>query len=123
VVDSVPAIDTETLVALLDAVGGEQAILEDLALTFLADIDEQLNELRRGIGAQDAPVVRRAAHSLKSTGASFGATRLAGACKEVEASTESGALPPESVVDGLTSEANLVKAQLLPAIASIGAPG
>lgn len=116
-----PTIDRDALVALLEAVGGEQAILEDLAATFLVDIDAQLDELRRGLEAQDAAAVQRAAHSLKSTSASFGATRLADTSKGIEESTQSGVLPAKSAVEALAADAEIVKAELPSAIAAIGA--
>ncbi len=117
-----PVIDRDALVALLEAVGGEQSILEDLAVTFLVDIDSQLDELRRGVQAQDAAAVRRAAHSLKSTSASFGASLLAAASKQIEESTQPGVLPAGIVVEALAADAEIVKAELPSAIAAIGAP-
>jgi HPt (histidine-containing phosphotransfer) domain-containing protein len=45
-----------------------------------------LRELQRGAQAQDADAIVRAAHSLRSSSANLGATRLASLCQELETS-------------------------------------
>jgi HPt (histidine-containing phosphotransfer) domain-containing protein len=48
--------------------------------------------MRAGLEASDPEQVRRAAHSLKSNSASFGAIRLSRATRELEMIAKSGSL-------------------------------
>jgi HPt (histidine-containing phosphotransfer) domain-containing protein len=48
--------------------------------------------MKRGLGQNDTDAFRRAAHSLKSNGESFGATRLADLARELEAIGRDGRL-------------------------------
>jgi HPt (histidine-containing phosphotransfer) domain-containing protein len=48
--------------------------------------------MRRALGAKDADAFRRAAHSLKSNAASFGATTLSTLARDLEALAKSGSL-------------------------------
>ncbi len=121
--ESEPVIDMETLRGLLEAVGGEPSILQELAVAFLADLDEQAGELERSRAANDIETVRRAAHSLKSTSASFGATALATLSQQLEAGADRGELPGAAEMDALRSAVERVKAELPPSIATMGANG
>jgi HPt (histidine-containing phosphotransfer) domain-containing protein len=49
-----------------------------------------LADVRRGLETGDAATLRRAAHTLKSTSAQFGATDLAALCKQIEALAAAG---------------------------------
>jgi HPt (histidine-containing phosphotransfer) domain-containing protein len=79
------SLDPAALAELLEAVGGDRAFLVELIETYLGDSPTLIAELRAGLASGDAAVVRRAAHTLKSTSASVGATRLATICREIEA--------------------------------------
>lgn len=116
-------IDLEALRGLLEAVGGEPSILQELADAFLADLDEQAGELERSGAANDIETVRRAAHSLKSTSASFGATALATLSQQIEAGADREELPGAAEMDALRSAVERVKAELPPSIATMGANG
>jgi HPt (histidine-containing phosphotransfer) domain-containing protein len=92
-----PTLDSVALEELLETVGDDREFLAELIETYLGDSPGLFEELRAGLTTGDAVAVRRAAHTLKSTSASFGATRLAGICREME--TSAGAadladLPP-----------------------------
>jgi len=56
----------------------------ELINTFLDDAPQLIVQLYSGLAANDAESFRRAAHSLKSNAASFGANYLSGLAKELE---------------------------------------
>ena len=78
-------IDDAAFAELLETVGGDREFLAELVDTYLADSPGLFAELRAAIAADDAATARRAAHTLKSTSASFGANGLAAQCREIEA--------------------------------------
>ena len=63
-----------------------------IADTFLRDVPALLETLRGALENAEAQELRRAAHTLKSNGRMFGATRLAELCQELEATAQTGAL-------------------------------
>ena len=83
-------IDDATFAELLETVGGDREFLAELVETYLGDSPGLFAELRAAIAADDAAAARRAAHTLKSTSASFGADGLAALCREIEASAAAG---------------------------------
>ena len=87
------------------------AFLVELIDVFLKDSPELIEEMRNGLTAGETERVRRAAHSLKSNSASFGADRLAGAARELEMMAKSGSLEG---VESKLSEVEAEYAQLLP---------
>ncbi len=94
----------------------EPAFLAELIDTYLADSPELIEQMRAGLAASDLEGVRRAAHSLKSNSASFGATRLAGAARELEMIAKSGTL------DGSGPKLAAIEAEyarLLPALVEL----
>jgi len=87
------------------------AFMVELIDVFLKDSPELIEQMRSGLAAGDIESVRRAAHSLKSNSASFGADRLAGVARDLEMIAKSGTL------DGAESKLSAVEAeyaQLLP---------
>ncbi len=77
----------ESMKAMTDA-----DFLASLVELFLCDSPELIQQMHSGLKTNDIELVRRAAHSLKSNAASFGANRLAGAARELEMTAKSGAL-------------------------------
>ena len=67
--------------------------------TFLADVATLLATLRRALDEGDAAEVRRVAHTLKSNGATLGATEFAELCRALEQQAKDGRLmtPPRLV--------------------------
>ena len=63
---------------------GGEAVVAALLDSFFRDVPRQLETLRRGRVEGDADEVRRAAHTLKSHGMTFGALFLANVAREVE---------------------------------------
>lgn len=99
------SIDIEVLNSLLDSVGGDREFLQELVDTFMEDSPEQFDALRRSLAEQDAEVFRRAAHSMKSNSASFGAMSLAALFKSLEDIGKSGDLSQAGELLGLAGAA------------------
>lgn len=83
-------IDAATFAELLETVGGDRDFLAELVETYLADSPGLFRELRQAISEEDPATARRAAHTLKSTSASFGADDLAAQCRQIEAAAAAG---------------------------------
>ncbi len=75
-------IDDETFAALRDATGGD--FVRELVDTFLTEAPSMLAELRESFANGDAERFRRAAHSLKSNGNTFGALTLGTLARDLE---------------------------------------
>jgi HPt (histidine-containing phosphotransfer) domain-containing protein len=68
------------------------AFLDELLSTFVEDSHDLVSTMRRALGEKDVDSFRRAAHSLKSNAASFGAMTLSILAKDLEESAKSGSL-------------------------------
>ncbi len=84
----VPAGDAHGLLddaalASLRELGGDDFLVEVID-TFLADVPTLLATLHQALEAGDTAEVRRAAHTLKSNGATLGATEFADLCRALE---------------------------------------
>jgi CheY-like chemotaxis protein len=66
--------------------------LDELLPTFVEDSRELVGTMRRALGGKDVDAFRRAAHSLKSNAASFGAITLSTLARDLEALARSGTL-------------------------------
>ena len=75
-------IDRAIFAELQDSAGAE--FVTELVGTFLEDAPALIAELRSARAAADADRFRRAAHSLKSNGNTFGATALGAMARELE---------------------------------------
>jgi HPt (histidine-containing phosphotransfer) domain-containing protein len=71
-----------TFNALKDSVGSD--FVGELMNTFFEDANTQMLEMSSALASKDAETFRRAAHSLKSNAATFGATDLAALARELE---------------------------------------
>jgi HPt (histidine-containing phosphotransfer) domain-containing protein len=89
-----PAVDIldENALKQLRAMLGKRAteMLPGLVQTYINDSRELINSARSALGSQDAEGLRRAAHTLKSTSANFGALRVSTLCRELEAASKDG---------------------------------
>ena len=109
-------IDEAVLARLADGTGGDEGFVSELIEQFVADAPRLLAAARAGLDAGDAEEVRRAAHTLKSNAATFGAHALAGRSRELEDAANRGALEGASEqVDAMGSELDLVL-EALPAV-------
>jgi len=91
----------------------EPAFLVELIDVYLMDSPQLIEQMRIGLATGEVETVRRAAHSLKSNSASFGAMRVADVSRELEMLAKSGTL------DGGTSKLAAVEAayaQFLPVL-------
>ena len=84
------AIDRAVFERLVATTGGP--FVAELIDTFGEDARELLATLRRTLAATDRDAFRRAAHSLKSTAESLGATGLAALARELETAARAGSL-------------------------------
>ena len=66
------------------------SFLAELIDVFLNDSPELIDQMLSGLKTGNIEQVRRAAHSLKSNSASFGANRLAGVSRELEMIAKAG---------------------------------
>jgi CheY-like chemotaxis protein len=85
-------LDPEALDRLIETAGGDADFVGVLLDSFNDDAPAILQELRDGLSAGDDATVRRAAHTLKSNAATFGATNLAALCAELESAARDGEL-------------------------------
>ena len=79
---SASAVDTATFTELQEAAGAE--FVAELVATFLEEAPGMLADLRGAREAGDGERFRRAAHSLKSNGQTFGALALGNMARELE---------------------------------------
>jgi HPt (histidine-containing phosphotransfer) domain-containing protein len=80
-----PALDGAVLGRLREALGDDALpLIAELIGTFLRETPPLLDAVQAGIDGGRADDVRRAAHSLKSSGAAVGAKALAASCRALE---------------------------------------
>ena len=94
-----PAFDEATLRRLHEELGAEEDVTRDIVQTFLQSGDDLLREAREGLAKRDDLVVRRVAHTLKSSAATVGATMLAELARADEAALMAGGSPSAAMVD------------------------
>lgn len=82
--DDVGAIDQEVLDNLLEVVGGDGEFLAELIETYFADTPQQFTAMHGALTNGNADEFCRAAHSLKSNSANFGAMELSQIAKALE---------------------------------------
>jgi HPt (histidine-containing phosphotransfer) domain-containing protein len=85
-------IDPATFAGLLDSLGGDVEFLSELVDAYLDSSPGLLASMQQALASGEAPALQRAAHSLKTGSASFGALAFAGLCKGLEELAKTGAL-------------------------------
>jgi HPt (histidine-containing phosphotransfer) domain-containing protein len=85
-------IDPAALETMLQMVGGDTAFLTEMIDAYLADSPQLLADLREALNTEDAELLRRGAHSLKSNSENFGAHALAALARSLEELGKSGSL-------------------------------
>jgi HPt (histidine-containing phosphotransfer) domain-containing protein len=75
-------IDRKVFETLKEAAGEE--FIGELVETFLDDAPSLIDQMKNALASQDADAFRRAAHSMKSNAATFGAMGLSAQAKELE---------------------------------------
>jgi PAS domain S-box-containing protein len=97
------SLDDDALQNLRD-LGGDE-FLAEVVDAFLADAPELVATLRRSLDEQSTEELRRAAHTLKSNGATLGAAGFAELCRTLEQRAKSGELDGASeLVDRIEQE-------------------
>jgi CheY-like chemotaxis protein/HPt (histidine-containing phosphotransfer) domain-containing protein len=76
----------------LEAEVGDPSFVRELISTFLNDAPGLVRTLRRSLERRDVEELRRAAHTLKSNGRTFGAAELAALSERLELSAQAGTL-------------------------------
>lgn len=99
--------------AALERVGGDEAMLRDLAEMFFAECPKLMQQIRAHIANEDGPELRRAAHTLKGSAHVFAAEATAEAAHRLEEIGREGALADAG--EALALLENEV-ARLLPAL-------
>jgi CheY-like chemotaxis protein len=87
-----PPVDAAVLARLAESMGGDDAFVAELIDQFVTDSPALVAAARKGLEAGDADEVRRAAHTLKSNAATFGANELADRSHRLEATAKAAAL-------------------------------
>ena len=94
------ALDAKELEAFLEMVGEKaDEILVEMIDCYLEDAPKLLQAIAQAFDRGDAITLRRAAHTLKSSSATFGAKELSHLCRQLELSSQTGT--PECEVDKL----------------------
>ncbi|HET8525553.1 MAG TPA: GAF domain-containing protein, partial [Actinomycetota bacterium] len=109
-----PAVDAAVLERLAESMGGDDAFVAELIDQFVTDSPALVAAARKGLEAGDAEEVRRAAHTLKSNAATFGANELADRSRSLETAARAGELGNgEASIDAVAEELERVHAALL----------
>ena len=120
-VEAVPAtsggpVDERVVHRLRESTGGDDTFVSDLIGQFLSDAPALVETMWAALERDDASEVHRAAHTLKSNAATFGAQRLAEMCRELEATSKDGSLSDAaSRIDAIAVELGLVRVVLMAA--------
>jgi PAS domain S-box-containing protein len=83
-------LDPAALERLTETIGDDRGLRTALIDTFLREVPRMVEGARRGLQQGQAEEVRRAAHTLKSNGATFGATSLSELSRQLESLARSG---------------------------------
>ena len=104
-------IDLATFEKLTKDVGAD--FVGELIATYCEETPQLIAKLRYALGANDADAFRRAAHSIKSTSATFGALSLGEMARELEMMGRAGDLAGAlEKVDRLADESDRVQQAL-----------
>jgi HPt (histidine-containing phosphotransfer) domain-containing protein len=87
-----PPIDAATLANLLEATGGDEAFVDELVDTYLAEGDRLIGDLVTAAEAGAVGDLVLPAHSLKSSSQNVGALELGELCRRLEEEARGGAV-------------------------------
>jgi histidine phosphotransfer protein HptB len=93
------ALDRQALENLLEVIGGDRGSLQELIESFEKEAPRLMAAMRAAGSSADSEVLRRTAHTMKSSARDFGATELARLCETLEHQVRAGdlATAPELV--------------------------
>lgn len=86
------SLDLDAIDQLRDVADGDEAFLREIVDDYLADAPGQLDTIDHAVASGAADEALRAAHTLKSTSATFGARTLEGLAREMEGMAREGRL-------------------------------
>jgi len=89
-----PIVDEGALNELMESTGDDVGFVRELIDTYLAETPTQLEAMTAAVDADDAAALVRPAHTLKSSSATVGASRLSFVARELEMAGRTGALEP-----------------------------
>jgi HPt (histidine-containing phosphotransfer) domain-containing protein len=113
-------VDTEVLQRLSESMGGDQEFVAELVEQFIADTPGLVSAARAGLESGDVDEVRRAAHTLKSNAATFGAHELAERSRRLEEEAKTGAIEDGmGQIDAIADELERVRDALPAATADL----
>jgi HPt (histidine-containing phosphotransfer) domain-containing protein len=102
-------IDRDVLARLAEGVGGDAAFVSELIEGFTEDAPALVAAARDALGRGEATEVRRAAHTLKSNAATFGAHSLSDRSRELEEAAKRDELADGAAkVDAMARELEMV---------------
>jgi len=76
----------------MESIGGDADFLAEMLDTYFDDSPRQLAAIEAALAAGDVDQLRRAAHSLKSNSATFGALAFSAQAREIEMMAKEGDL-------------------------------
>jgi HPt (histidine-containing phosphotransfer) domain-containing protein len=85
-------LDERILAELMASTGDDIGFVRELIDTYLADTPMQFEAMTVAVEAEDAAALIRPAHTLKSSSATVGATRLSSLARELEFAGRGGSL-------------------------------
>jgi HPt (histidine-containing phosphotransfer) domain-containing protein len=99
------------------------SLLRQVISRFVANSGPLMADIRAKTRNSDPEAMWRAAHSLKSSAATIGASRVSQRCAEMEAlAREKGVLPAETVLAALERELDLATASLSELVEGASSP-
>jgi HPt (histidine-containing phosphotransfer) domain-containing protein len=82
--DELPVLDGSVLDELRASVGGDEDFVRDLVQTYLLEGPQHMDQVAAAAARADAEAIVRPAHTLKSSSAALGATRMSAISKQIE---------------------------------------
>lgn len=107
------ALDADAVRKLYELLGEDREALEEVVDAFLDEAPKRLADLRRGVYENDSALAGRAAHTLKSNGATFGAVELVSLCRRLEEAARADDLAGSAdLLDAVNVQWTLVSKEL-----------
>ncbi len=86
-------LDPSALDQLIEDTGGDPEFMQEIIDEFLSDTQDLIASIEDACNSGDGATAHRAAHSIKSTSASFGARAFSSLAADIESRCRDGDLP------------------------------